>query len=132
MKTNRRFLLTAIFALAITFTFSCSGGDAGKYLKATSGWNENGNGEDKCRFSALPGGYYGFYTGSYTGVFNFYRVGYDGSWWSSNEYVYVDDDVSTASDIGAYLTYIFGNGFNPHIGGVSTSDEFHSVRCVQD
>jgi len=29
MKTNRRFLLAAIFGLAITFTLSCSGGDDG-------------------------------------------------------------------------------------------------------
>jgi len=34
---------------------------AGKYLKATSGWNDyagkSGNGEDKFGFSALPGGF---------------------------------------------------------------------------
>jgi len=37
---------------------------AGKYLKATYGWNEEGNGVDKYGFSALPG-----------------VGGYDGFWW---------------------------------------------------
>ena len=30
MKTNRRFLLAAIFGLALVFTFSCSGGGSGE------------------------------------------------------------------------------------------------------
>jgi uncharacterized protein (TIGR02145 family) len=33
------------------------GYDAGKNLKATSGWNENGNGTDLFGFSGLPGGF---------------------------------------------------------------------------
>jgi len=36
----------------------CAG--AGKSLKATSGWNNSGNGTDDFGFSALPGGY-GYY-----------------------------------------------------------------------
>jgi len=51
----------------------------GKYLKATSGWNSNGNGTDAFGFSALPGGY-----GSPGG--NFYYVGDYGYWWIGKEY----------------------------------------------
>jgi len=35
----------------------CSSDCAGKHLKETSGWNENGNGSNKYGFSALPSGY---------------------------------------------------------------------------
>jgi uncharacterized protein (TIGR02145 family) len=53
---------------------------AGKYLKATSGWNYGGNGKDIFGFSALPGGegYSGYY-------FYFNYVGILGLWWSSSE-----------------------------------------------
>ncbi|MCF8227644.1 MAG: T9SS type A sorting domain-containing protein [Bacteroidales bacterium] len=54
------------------------GYDAGKNLKTTSGWNDNGNGTDLFGFSGLPGGgriYYG----------DFNDVGYYGTWWSSGE-----------------------------------------------
>jgi len=53
-----------------------AGGDdvAGRYLKATDGWNSGGNGEGAFGFSALPGG-----TGHSNGAF--YDVGYRGSWW---------------------------------------------------
>jgi uncharacterized protein (TIGR02145 family) len=50
----------------------------GKYLKAKSGWNENGNGEDKYGFTALPGG-----IGHFDGRFG--NIGIRGTWWSSNE-----------------------------------------------
>jgi len=55
-----------------------AGGDevAGKILKASSGWNENGNGTDALGFSALPGCY--CMLGSY------YRVGISAAWWSSS------------------------------------------------
>ena len=46
MKTNRRFLLAAIFGFALTFTFSCSGGDDG------DGNSNNSNGG----FSSPSGG----------------------------------------------------------------------------
>jgi uncharacterized protein (TIGR02145 family) len=48
---------------------------AGKKLKATSGWNYNGNGTDDYNFSALPGGYR-FIDGS------FRNVGSYGYWWT--------------------------------------------------
>ncbi len=49
---------------------------AGKKLKTTSGWNNNGNGTDEFGFSALPGGY--GYSAGYFG-----NVGDSGSWWWS-------------------------------------------------
>jgi uncharacterized protein (TIGR02145 family) len=51
----------------------------GKHLKAASGWNENGNGQDSFGFSALPGGF-----GYSNGSFNY--AGYNGYWWSGSEY----------------------------------------------
>lgn len=51
---------------------------AGRFLKATSGWNSGGNGTDKYGFSALPGGY-GYSNGT------FYDVGTYSRWWSSSE-----------------------------------------------
>jgi len=87
---------------------------AGKYLKSKSGWLENGNGEDKYDFSALPGGY-GDSGGS------FYDVGNYGYWWSSSE---------RNSDY-AYLSNIYYNYelvFNPIINKI----KLLSVRCLQD
>jgi len=55
---------------------------AGKFLKATNGWNNyeetSGNGTDAFGFSALPGG-----TGDSTGTF--IGVGNHGCWWGSSE-----------------------------------------------
>jgi uncharacterized protein (TIGR02145 family) len=56
---------------------------AGYFLKATSGWNNNGNGEDKYGFSALPGGS-GYSGGSFS------NVGSSGRWWSK-DYDYDSD-----------------------------------------
>jgi uncharacterized protein (TIGR02145 family) len=59
---------------------------AGKYLKATSGWNNswgdgNGNGEDKYGFTALPGGRYIVQRD----FGSFQAVGGYGYWWTSSE-----------------------------------------------
>lgn len=53
---------------------------AGYYLKATSGWNDSGNGGDTYGFSALPGGDYAAFN------WNFSGVGHYASFWSSTEY----------------------------------------------
>jgi len=89
---------------------------AGKLLKATSGWNQNGNGTDAFGFSALPGG-----CGYSGGSFDY--VGRNGHWWTASEY----------------------NSYNAYYRRMSYDDEnvdynyydFHksylfSVRCVQD
>jgi uncharacterized protein (TIGR02145 family) len=90
---------------------------AGKYLKATSGWNDykekSGNGEDKFGFSALPG------AGHYGGLFN--NVGCVGYWWSaSKDYSYY-----------AYSRFMFCNYENAYWGSTDKSNLF-SVRCVRD
>jgi uncharacterized protein (TIGR02145 family) len=51
---------------------------AGKKLKATSGWSNDGNGTDEHGFAALPGGY-----GVSDGYFS--NVGDGGYWWSATE-----------------------------------------------
>jgi len=87
---------------------------AGRYLKATSGWNNNGNGEDKYGFSALPGG-----DGSSDGDFS--SVGYWGFWWSST-----DGNSNKAYD--RYMYYYFENVG----GGNNDKSNLLSVRCVKD
>jgi uncharacterized protein (TIGR02145 family) len=85
---------------------------AGRYLKATSGWNSGGNGSDTYGFSALPGG-----LGDYDG--SFYDHG--GFWRSASEY----------SSGSAYFRRMYNNGENVHY-------DYHdkillqSVRCLQD
>ena len=51
---------------------------AGKKLKATSGWDNDGNGTDEYGFSALPGGFAGSST-------FFTDVGEESDWWSATE-----------------------------------------------
>jgi uncharacterized protein (TIGR02145 family) len=51
---------------------------AGKKLKSTTGWNNNGNGINQYGFSALPGGF-----GNSDG--GFLSAGDSGYWWSSTE-----------------------------------------------
>jgi uncharacterized protein (TIGR02145 family) len=83
-------------------------------LKATSGWESNGNGTDAQGFSALPGGY-GIASG------NFADVRRSGFWWSTME--------GNASH--AYIRrilydrpYAYWDNYN--------KDWFYSVRCVKD
>jgi len=51
---------------------------ASKRLKASTGWDEGGNGSNSKHFSALPGG-----LGYSNAVF--YSAGTSGNWWSSTE-----------------------------------------------
>jgi uncharacterized protein (TIGR02145 family) len=89
------------------------GNDAGTKLKATSDWNEGGNGTDKYKFSALPGGL------SVLGGFG--NAGYGGYWWSTSE----DNSDST------YFRAMSNS--NEYVGRGSTSKSFKlSVRCVRD
>lgn len=55
------------------------GYDAGIHLKSTSGWSENGNGDNNSGFTALPGGLRHSYDGE------FYYAGGNGYWWSDTE-----------------------------------------------
>jgi len=97
------------------------GGSSGKKLKATSGWNNKGNGSsgngtDEYGFSALPGGISSL--GS-----SFSYVGFRGYWWTASEY-------STGN---AYYRKMYEDDDNV-ISDYSTSNtiSFMSVRCVKD
>jgi uncharacterized protein (TIGR02145 family) len=95
--------------------FAGGSGIAGKKLKATSGWNDVGNGTDQYGFSALPGGY-GYSNGS------FLHVGAHGSWWSVNE---GNSDRAYHRDMSNYSGVDAGWGIN-------LKSDLRSVRCVQD
>jgi uncharacterized protein (TIGR02145 family) len=87
---------------------------AGRYLKATNGWNGDGNGEDTYDFSALPGG-----AGYPDGHFEY--IGDGGSWWS------IDEDLSD-------LAYSRGlTRKSGYAGWLNYSkSNLLSVRCVQN
>lgn len=61
-------------------------GAEGTALKANSGWNDNGNGNDNFDFSALPGGRRYRSVISSDCIGQFYDIGDVGYWWSSTEY----------------------------------------------
>jgi uncharacterized protein (TIGR02145 family) len=87
---------------------------AGTELKSTSGWYNNGNGNDNYGFSALPGG-----NGRPDG--NFGNIGGYGIWWSN----YSNDAWSAYYRI-MYYNYEF-------VGRVLDGKaELFSVRCVED
>jgi uncharacterized protein (TIGR02145 family) len=94
---------------------SAVGGEstAGKKLKATSGWANNGNGTDVYGFSALPGGY-GYSDGYFT-------AGLSGYWWSATE---------------NYGIYAYSRNMGYHDEGANwghnDKDFLFSVRCLQD
>ena len=91
-------------------------GSEGTALKATSGWNYVGNGTDDYGFLGLPGGYL-------YGDGGFYGIGSYGTWWSSSQHEYGENDAWTRSlypdldDLGRY-NGIKNYGF--------------SVRCIKD
>jgi len=87
---------------------------AGKYLKAASGWDNGGNGQDTYEFSALPGGY-----GSSSGDFS--NIGGSGYWWSS----------AAISSRNAYYRYINCNYEHVYWNGDDKS-YLRSVRCVKN
>jgi len=90
------------------------GSNPGTKLKAKSGWNSNGNGNDDYGFSALPGGYR-----NYNG--NFYDVGNSGNWWSSTEY--------DTNDAWIRSMYYFNSKVSRYYYKKSWG---FSVRCLRD
>jgi uncharacterized protein (TIGR02145 family) len=88
---------------------------AGTKLKATSGWNNNGNGTDNYNFSALPGGY------RYHDDGTFNALGGAGVWWSST-----DGGATGAWYWGMYSDLGSANpaNYDKRLG--------LSVRCVRD
>ena len=93
------------------------GEDAGKKLKATSGWN-SGNGTDEYGFAALPGGLI-------NPALGFQDIGTDGYWWSSNE---EDDERGYIWTIGS------GNTVSLYLLGMSLQfgQRHFSIRCVKN
>ncbi len=89
-------------------------GCAGTYLKATSDWNEDGNGENTYSFSALPSG-----IGNSDGSFR--DIGEYGVWWSSTESYEYDA-------YGRLMYYAYDYSF----GQVGGKEILLSVRCLQD
>jgi uncharacterized protein (TIGR02145 family) len=85
---------------------------AGRYLKSSSGWNEAGDGTDDFGFSALPSG-----ASSLSG--NFYGIGNNGHWWSSE------------GSIHAYIQIMFYNHDVAYWHDYNKSNLF-SVRCVKN
>lgn len=58
----------------------CGGmNEAGRELKSTNGWNNNGNGTNSSGFSALPAGWWSTYSGSFS------RIGELSNMWSSSD-----------------------------------------------
>jgi uncharacterized protein (TIGR02145 family) len=93
---------------------------ASKYLKATSGWEDDaGNGEDTYGFSALPGGEHA--SNGEEGTFS--HAGAAGYWWSASE---SDAENAYYQGMGGYGNEVtWGSGFkNAHSA--------FSVRCVKD
>jgi len=94
--------------------FAGGSSTAGRKLKSTSGWYNNGNGTDEYGFSALPGG-----DGDSGG--SFYNVGNLGDWWSATEY----------NAAYAYRRYMDYDGdFVDYNYNYKSS--LYSVRCLQD
>jgi uncharacterized protein (TIGR02145 family) len=93
-------------------------GEAGKKLKAKSGWNDyegkSGNGTDIYGFSALPGGHYR--SGG------FWSVGEGGDWWSTSE---------GSIDYAAYYRNMYYEvGYLHDYDG--DKNHLRSVRCLKD
>ena len=92
------------------------GTNEGTKLKATSGWNNNGNGTDDYGFSGLPGGWC-YHFGDF-GDFDY--LGNYGIWWSATDY-----------GIQAWFRYVPNHTTRIHRRNYPRFYGF-SVRCVRD
>jgi len=94
------------------------GGDsaAGRYLKSTSGWYNDGNGTDQYGFSALPGG-----GGNLDGLFG--CGGNSGIWWIAREIDYDNDSYVSRWDMSSADAVYWGATYK---------SELSSVRCIKD
>jgi uncharacterized protein (TIGR02145 family) len=88
---------------------------AGRHLKATSGWHNDGDDDVTYGFAALPGGY-----GSSAGHFS--DAGYSGVWWSSSEY----------DAYYAYRRYMYHYYEDAYWDYVNKGYHLFSVRCLKD
>jgi uncharacterized protein (TIGR02145 family) len=101
-------------------SFPYESATAGKYLKATSGWNsytgQSGNGTDDFGFAALPGGCQ--VSGGYG------DIGSAGYWWSTQEY---GNDKNFA-----YFRIMVSRRENIEAPFNSKQQRAFSVRCIHD
>ena len=91
------------------------GFDAGLNLKSTSGWNNNGNGNDLYGFTALPGGY------RFSTYGDFYSIEERAYFWTSTEDMY---NYSSMREIYHPVDDINRNVLGNYLG--------FSVRCLLD
>jgi uncharacterized protein (TIGR02145 family) len=91
------------------------GFDAGKNLKSTSGWKDNGNGTDLYGFTALPGGIH-HDDGTYIGLTKY------ACFWTSSRSISVF--ASTARLIDYYYNLVYRDQYE--------RTEARSVRCVKN
>ncbi|MFZ8836443.1 MAG: fibrobacter succinogenes major paralogous domain-containing protein [Flavobacteriales bacterium] len=89
------------------------GTDQGTQLKATYGWNDDGNGENSSGFSGLPGGVR-LFDGRFRGAGSY------GVWWSSSP---------AGSEFWNRTLFDVGSDITRHNSGSGT---FLSVRCLKD
>jgi uncharacterized protein (TIGR02145 family) len=87
---------------------------AGYKMKSTSGWNNDGNGDNSSGFAAFPGGYRNT-GGDYSGL------DFNGYWWTATE-----NNAADAWRRGLYYSSdgVFRYNYNKSYG--------FSVRCVRD
>jgi len=90
------------------------GDEACTKMKSTSGWNEDGNGNNTSGFAGLPGGYR-FSNG------NFDYIGATGNWWSSSE---ANHDSAWYRPLGLKAGNVHRRGHYKQNGC--------SVRCLKD
>ncbi len=96
---------------------------AGRKMKSSDGWKENGNGKNNSGFSALPGGSRSS-SGNFEELGNITLAGYNGYWWSST----IDNEnTSKAWFCGLYYTddgVVVSSGID--------KGEGLSVRCLKN
>lgn len=107
---------------------------AGKRMKNSTGWYNNGNGTNTSGFSALPGGDRMCYPG-YFGDANSW-----GHWWSATEYIINSSPDAPPcqgfSNIDNTLSLAWTRFMGYQIGSVERGGNFknsgNSVRCIMD
>ena len=114
----------------ILLDFVGGGEIAGKKLKAKSGWNDyegkSGNGTDDFGFAALPGGSGNSYD-------EFYEVGSEGYWWSSNGCDIGKSESEDDSYFAETRCILCISYFREYIDYVrSHKSGLNSVRCIKD
>ncbi len=99
---------------ADTSTLLWRGSDQGIQLKSTSGWYDDGEGNNSSGFNAFPAG---FYTAG-----AFYTLGTDATFWTSTE----------SSSTKAYARNLKGNNTGVYREDYYLKSYGYSCRCVED